>query len=54
MSSGLAEQPFTPWFHTPTTRTPAIDPSREFLVARPAAGLAGGDDEPEDERRDSR
>jgi DNA-directed RNA polymerase specialized sigma24 family protein len=54
MNSGLAEQPFTPWFHTPITRT-AMDASRDSKVVRattgrPAAGLAGGDDEPKDER----
>jgi hypothetical protein len=53
MSSALAEQNFTPWFHTPNIRaanpySPASALS-EFTAPHPTTGTEDDDDEPEDE-----
>ena len=54
MITGLADQPFTPWFHTPNIRT-GVNPVAplsmltESPLARPTTGTEDDHDEPEDE-----
>jgi hypothetical protein len=52
MSSALAEQIFTPWFHTPNIRANPYSRAStlpEFTAPHPTTGTEDDDDEPEDE-----
>jgi hypothetical protein len=50
MRNTLAEQTYTPWFHSPMLRSeysPESNP--EFTAPNPTTGTEDDDDEPEDE-----